>query len=73
MNKLLNDPDIYGIDAFFALGSLIFYPVIFFDLRFKSWYVYENIIASIVWFDKAKAFGVIEEFYGSLRHNFTVV
>nr|GFD11400.1 hypothetical protein [Tanacetum cinerariifolium] len=57
------------VRAFFALGYFKLHLVILADFADEVGYVDENVLASLVYFDEAEAFGFVEEFYGSCLHD----
>lgn len=65
----LNQRYFYSVRAFFALGDFELNLVILADFADEVGYVYEDIFATLVYFDEAEAFGFVEEFYGSCLHD----
>ena len=65
----LHERYFYGVRAFFALGYFKLHFVVLTNFVDEVGYVYENVLAVVVEFDEAEAFGFVEEFYGSGLHD----
>ena len=65
----LHERYFYGGGAFFALGYFKLHFVVLTNFVDEVGYVYENVLAAVVKFDEAEAFGFVEEFYGSGLHD----
>jgi hypothetical protein len=65
----LDERYFHGVRAFFALSYFELHLVILADFADEVGNVYEDIFATLVYFDEAEAFGFVEEFYGSCLHD----
>ena len=66
--RLFGDLDIYSVHSFFATLGVESDPVAFANVVDQTGDVYKNFLLGGVFNDEAKAFGFVEELYGSIKH-----